>query len=219
MRYIWESFLNGTFEKRYCQVKEVSPYWECTSGSEQDDRIEMNVWYRFYNIFGELLSDDTEELQPLKDRVLDAAVHILNEADIKQGVDKTDLWIRILKRKLLNGEYGKQSAEIFGKLEPKRQYQVGYYLMRQQQAGASLKFYGVMAVNLYKGAVLYLNKRNKSELLLVMGMRKRKQTEDELLLLEELFLPLGFTVRTFWEAQFGVIDVKEAMRIGEIELF
>lgn len=219
MRYIWESFLDGTYDKMYCQVKEVSPYWECMPLAEQNDRIELNVWHRFYDIFGELLSDDTEGLQPLKERLLDAVVHILNEVDIKQGVDKTDLWIRILKRKMLNGEYGKRVAGIYEKMEVKRQYQVGYYLMKQQQAGASLKFYGVMIASIFKEAVLYLNKRNKAELMLVMGMRKRKQTEDELFLLEELFLPLGFTVRTFWETQFGVIDVKETMRIGEIELF
>ncbi len=231
MNYIWEIVLrareNYVDEKElfFKQAFEFSPYYEQSfleidrSYIEDGEEIEVNALYRFDKIFNKLLAPKDEDNEELKNYMFDIAIHFLVNVDLYSGLSRQDIYLLKIKQSIQEGEYGIDIANIFRKLEKKEKDIVVIYLLKQLRLGSSLGLIREMLKNIYKDMLLYQMKTDEKLVLLYLGIKKNEYENKKVNILIDLFLPVEYRVRIFWEYHFGVIDIDETMLLDNVELF
>ncbi len=59
----------------------------------------------------------------------------------------------------------------------------------------------------------------EEEVLIYIGADNNDLNRGKIDLLQEMFLPIGYSTRMFWKNHFGIIGVNDTMKIDEIEIF
>ena len=77
----------------------------------EDNIIEVNECYRFYEIFKDLFNINVEESRELRDVLLDILLHYLGELDLKRGLCKTEFYKKFLMKDILNKVFGEKLAK------------------------------------------------------------------------------------------------------------
>ena len=72
---------------------------------------------------------------------------------------------------------------------------------------------------IYPDAVLYQIKKDSKKLLLYLKEKKTRENEEKLLLIKDLFMPVGYDLRVFWKYHFGIVGVNDAMRFEETAVY
>ena len=72
---------------------------------------------------------------------------------------------------------------------------------------------------LYPKANLYIHSENLRKLILFTGVDKTKKDMERIEMLKELFLPISYETDIFWKYHFGIVGVKESMKIGKMALY
>lgn len=123
MNYIWEVLLKADKEEiprgdvKFIPAEIYSPYIEIAldhlnSVSLPEDKvIEVNQYYRFYEVFKDLFNINVQESREFREVLFDIGVHYLGELDLKQGLNKTEIDKRFLYKDILNGVYGEKLAK------------------------------------------------------------------------------------------------------------
>ena len=117
MQYIWEVVLaaekNGIREAdlRY-EVAEVrSPYLEvsfCDLNTQTVEQtvVEVNPFYRFFDIFSEILDINQKEYEKTREIFVDTVFHYLALTDLRMGMSKKDYYLKFLAEELESGQFG-----------------------------------------------------------------------------------------------------------------
>ena len=66
--------------------------------------------------------------------------------------------------------------------------------------------------------IIYKNKLDDKELYLYMNRKNNHTDEEQIEMIEKLFLPLDYRVRIFWENHFAVLGEAQTTLIDEIEI-
>ena len=123
MNYIWEVLLKADEEKiprgdvEFVPAEIYSPYIEIAldhlnSASLPEDKIiEVNQCYRFYEVFKDLFNINVQESREFRGVLLDILLHYLGELDLKQGLNKTEIYKMFLYKDILNGVYGEKLSK------------------------------------------------------------------------------------------------------------
>lgn len=231
MNYIWEIVLRAKesdiseADLFFKQALECSPYYEQSffeidkSSVDEVGAIEVNAIYRFDKIFNLLLQPDLEENIELKQYIYDIAMHFLVNVDLYSGLTRKDIFILKMKESLQKGQYGEQITATFNKLSHAEKNIISIHLLEEVRLGSSLKLFRELLKKIYPDMLLYQMKTGENLVLLYLGIKENAWEHQRLELLLDLFLPLKYKIRVFWEHHFGVIDIDETMRLDNIELF
>ena len=73
--------------------------------------------------------------------------------------------------------------------------------------------------SVYPNVLLYQMKNQPNLLLIYFGMKKTQKELKKIEFIQDMFLPLGFITRLFWDKHFGVCGIDSTMVTGKIELF
>ena len=226
MNYVWEILLRAQecgLEKKdlfFTQARQFSPWYEqafsCINENEVcESVIELNTLCRFSAIFQSLLFHQNRP--QLSAYLLDLAVHLLAEAELLTGLTVQDYYVQKLTGDIAGCCFGPDVAQTFQQAPAGQQRAIAQMLLRQYQLGSSLLMFRRALTAIYPECMLYQLREEPDALLLYMG---RPATEASLLqMLAELFLPITYTLRVFWEHHFGVIGVEATMQMDELELF
>ena len=116
MNYIWDWVIRaeeiGTPRKnlRFTVAEVYSPYMELSpeniNTTDAGTVVEMNPYYRYYEIFRDLFQPDNEENQELRKTLFDIIVHFLVAIDLRQGMNKTEYYYRFILWDIYNGLFG-----------------------------------------------------------------------------------------------------------------
>ena len=102
MNYIWEALLKADKENldrrniKFKKAEVCSPYMEMSLEDinlnllPEGHSIEVNVYYRFYEIFKNLCDINFKENTELRETILDIILHYLGELDLKEGICKEE---------------------------------------------------------------------------------------------------------------------------------
>lgn len=226
MNYIWEILLKarqtGYFDKDlfFVQAKECSPWYEQSFPCINENMIsnpviEINALYRFSDIFQELLyyKENSEYLTFL----FDAAIHILAAQETLKGLSKRDFYIKKLIKDLEKGEFSFHTANTFQKLEENKKRYIADLILSQYEIGSSLMTFRKAVTLFYPKAMLYQIRYKPQQLLLYLGLTNAER--EVVQMLEELFLPIQYQIRIFWNKHFGVWDVDATLLFDEIEIY
>lgn len=231
MNYIWELLIKAekqgitkkgvffTHAQNYSPYMELSPLIINTKQIEIEEPIEINPYYRYFEVFKHLFHPDSEMSEDIQGYLLDVVVHFLAEIDRIQGMNKREHYIRFLAREIEKDVFGQQMGTHFSLFDQEEQELILFNILRLYRTGETLYLLKDTLKKLFKKCVMYSKSEGRDEILLYVGQPKTTATEQKLQFVQTLFLPIGFRLEIYWENHFGMIDVAETMQIDEIALY
>lgn len=238
MNFFWDIVLQAQEQGKqeedlfFTQANEYSPFLEqsfsCINETKIDDEvIELNLLFRFANVFQEILSPQLQEHLAEADRnfsefriyFIDAALHTLLYTDLRAGLTKRDVYIKKLTEELLGGAFWKAAAPKFAKIGRPEQNRLAALVLTQMQTGSSLHIFKRGVLVLFPQARLYQLRDRQEQLLLYLEQNPSDADRQSLQFVQDMFLPIRYELRVFWRYHFGVIGIDDAMKIDEIALY
>ena len=230
MNYLWEAFLNaderGIKKKqmRFLIAESYSGYMEISDSFlnqkelQEELRIEVNPYYRFYDIFKDLFHPEMQEFPDLRKSLANLIFHLLAENDAMSGMTKEEYYKQFLYQNIRSGAFGRDAADTIELFKREERELILSGLLRQYQTGSSLDIFKDMAEELLPENIIYHSNENYYEILVYVGVKKEEQIVAKVELLKKLFVDLPYHVDVYYEHHFGIIGVEETMRIDEIAL-
>lgn len=230
MNFLWDIVLRAQQQGKkeqdlfFCQSKEYSPFYEqsfsclnenCVEGNE----IELNLLFRFAEIFQYILAEDEKEGEQFQRYFIDAALHVILHTDLYHGMNKKEIFIRRLLEEMEDGTFWKDGAEELMLISWEKRNRIASLVYSQMQTGSSLMTFRKGLLILFPDAVLYQIRAHRKKLLLYLGGEKTEADERRLTYIQDLFLPVSYDLRVFWKYHFGIIGVDDSMKLDEIAIY
>ena len=230
MNYMWEALLQGAAsgvkkeELRFFPSRTANPYREVifndfNAASFTGDPIETNAFYNYPAVFGKLLGEDMEDSAELQMQLFDILAHYLAELDLNQGLCRAVYYANFLRENIADGLYGQKNAKSLEHFSSAQSRVFLAELLRTYRTGSSMRMFAKMLRELYPDSITYLDTYKGRELLVYVGKKKTKALEAQLDLLCELFVPIDYDIKLFWDMHFGLIGTPETMEIGNVMMY
>lgn len=228
MNYIWEVLLKADKEGvprkdlKFVQAEICSPYMEVSfndlnsTSLPEDNIIEVNEKYRFYEIFKDLFNINFKEDKELRNVLLDIVLHYLGELDLKQGLVKKEFYKKFLLKDILNGEFGEKLTEniLYFKKEELDVFLDGFITL--YKTGISLELFSKVLTKIFKGSIIYSNQEQTKKIYIYLDQEKTKELEIKIEILLDTFLAINMRPLIFWNKHFGIFGLENTMKIDEI---
>lgn len=222
MEDLWRAVRCGRDNIRFRQRAQASPYIEAdrrdiTKTEDGVWQIRMNGMYRFEDVIGPLLQED-DVSEELRAWLFDVLMHYLTGIAYREGFSVHAYKVRQYMEDIEKGCYGGEIRQLYRNLGMDDKYYINDGLHRQENTRESVQLFADMLVKLVGFGTVYQNLLDADEILYYAGKRQDKETEEKIRLVRLLFLPLGYTLRIFWETHFGVLGEEQTMQLGAVEL-
>lgn len=222
MNKIWEFMYENQEKIRYRQTEYFSPYYEVSQESikEMEDQTwqaGFNSFYRYEKVFESLFDLDIKEES--RTLLFDCILHYLVCQEFKLGITGEEYHIRQYWAAIEQGVYGEAVQHMFQGLSKEKKHFIARTLYKQSRLCASVYLFARTVTGILDNCVVYRNKIQPTVILVYIQEKNISNQEKILLALEELFLPLNYTMRIFLEKHFGVIEAEQTLEMDQIEIF
>jgi len=227
VNYIWEALLKADKQKIHRkQVKFVrpeicSPYMEIASDDlnskllPENNIIEVNEYYRFYEIFKDLFNINVQESKELRDTLLDILLHYLGELDLKRGLCKKEFYKDFLMKDIVIGVFGDTLAENINCFEKEECDVLLNGLITLYKTGVSLELFNKVLRKIFKSSIVYSNKEQPKRIYIYLDEVKTKKREKKINAILDTFLSIDMKSFIFWDKHFGILGIDNTMKNGE----
>lgn len=229
MNYIWDYVIAAKqqgIEKEeitFLPAEDYSPYMELSpellNSSHVSKEVEVNPYYRFYDMFKDLFHPDAVVDEEFRNVLFDIVIHLLAEIDLMQGMNKREYYTRFVLKDLERGVLGKNIQQSLSLFTEEEKEIIALNILRLYETNKELYLFIDTIKKIFKNSIIYVKSEEKEELLLYVGVKKTQISQQKLQLIQEIFLPIHFHVKLFWNYHFGMIDVDETMKINKIALY
>ena len=230
MNCVWEVVLKakksgyGLEELRFINSQSPSPYTESSfdflnSDTVEDREIEINPLYRFATQLGEIFLPDVVGYENVRAMFLDVMLHYVAIWDLRSGGDKKELRAMYILNEIQEGKFLKSIRETLLDLELNKAKRIIFCLLDLYKCKDYITIFRKALKELYPKANLYIHSENLRKLILFTGVDKTKKDMERIEMLKELFLPISYETDIFWKYHFGIVGVKESMKIGKMALY
>lgn len=235
MNFMWDMALRAYGQGKdeedlfFAQAEEYSPFFEqsfpCVNEQKvEGDVIELNLLYRFADIFQEILAPegmglDGGEYAQFCRYLTDMVLHTILYTDLRHGLTRRELYIHKILDELKDGTFWKGMTGDFALIGRAKQGRFAALVLRQMETGSSLRIFRKGVLILYPDAMLYQIKKEPKKLLLYIRYPKTDTDEHRLRFVQDMFLPVGFELRVFWQYHFGIIGAEGTMKLDEMALY
>lgn len=230
MNCVWEVVLKakksgyGLEELIFINSQSPSPYTESSfdflnSDTVDDREIEINPLYRFATQLGEIFLPDVVGYENVRAMFLDIMLHYVAVWDLRSGGDKKELRAMYILREIQEGRFLKSIRETLLDLDLNKAKRIIFCLLDLYKCKDYITIFRKALKELYPKANLYIHSENLRKLILFTGVDKTKKDMERIEMLKELFLPISYEIDIFWKYHFGIVGVKESMKIGKIALY
>ncbi len=230
MNCVWEVVLkakksgHGLEELRFINSQSPSPYTESSfdflnSDTVEDREIEINPLYRFATQLGEIFLPDVVGYENVRAMLLDVMLHYVAIWDLRSGGDKKELRAMYILNEIQEGRFLKSIRETLLDLELNKAKRIIFCLIDLYKCKDYITIFRKALKELYPKANLYIHSENLRKLILFTGVDKTKKDMERIEMLKELFLPISYETDIFWKYHFGIVGVKESMKIGKMALY
>ena len=234
MRYLWEALLEARVEHipekrlRFAHTSQGSGYMELSlpcinqtwihDGETRETRVEVNTYYRFYEIFKNMFPPEQADCPALRESLTNLILHVLAQNDVRKGMTKADYHKKLLAEEIVQGGFGETARAVFSGMSRKEQEILLSGWMNSFRAGSALLVFLDMVHCLVKDSIVYHSNECPDEILIYTGLKKERETEQRIQFLVDTFLDIRYRVEIFYEYHFGIIGVEETMQTGEIAI-
>jgi len=184
-----------------------------------DNQIGVNPLYRFAHIFGSLLDINESRYSQLREVMFDVFIHYQGQLDLRQGLTKSEYYIRAILRDLLGGVYGEKAKEAITLCSNTEVKSILYGMLTMFRCGNSIELFRKVMRAIYAKGIVYRNRDIYRELLIYLPQRRNDVDEQKLSFLIHMFLDVNYKVYVFWGHHFGVIGLEETLKFEEMILF
>ena len=230
MNCVWEVVLKakksgyGLEELRFINSQSPSPYTESSfdflnSDTVENREIEINPLYRFAMQLGEIFLPDVVGYENVRAIFLDVMLHYVAIWDLRSGGDKKELRAMYILNEIQEGRFLKSIRETLLDLEFNKAKRIIFCLLDLYKCKDYITIFRKALKELYPKANLYIHSENLRKLILFTGVDKTKKDMERIEMLKELFLPISYETDIFWKYHFGIVGVKESMKIGKMALY
>ena len=230
MNCVWEVVLKakksgyGLEELIFINSQSPSPYTESSfdflnSDTVEDREIEINPLYRFATQLGEIFLPDVVGYENVRAMFLDVMLHYVAIWDLRSGGDKKELRAMYILNEIQEGRFLKSIRETLLDLELNKAKRIIFCLLDLYKCKDYITIFRKALKELYPKANLYIHSENLRKLILFTGVDKTKKDMEIIEMLKELFLPISYETDIFWKYHFGIVGVKESMKIGKMALY
>lgn len=230
MNYLWECMLQVMQQKipkdhvRFQAAKQYSPYMELSLPHLNQDHIEdgkaieVNPYYRFYEIFKNLYEPNLTDFKQLRESLTNLIFHNLSQNDLLSGMTRMEYLKKLLYKDIDSSVYGEFYKNSFSYFTRNERELILSGIIRQQQIGSSLDIFKNIATALINHIIIYHNNDNTHEILIFIGQKKNNKLERKMDFLIRMFLEIHYKVELYYEHHFGIIGVNETMVMDEMSL-
>lgn len=228
MNYLWSILLeaeNKGIDKNsisFVPAKICSPYMEIALEDinrcevSEVDEIEVNPWYRFYNIFKDLFHIDNHENVELREVLFDIVLHYLAEIDLVSGVNKQHFYKELILRDINNNIFGKEIKDDIKVLESEELDIILDSLINLYSCNTSLHLVKKVIRQIFKKSIVYLSKEKSKDIYIYLNKEYTKELEQKINLILNIFLPINMEPHIYWDKHFGIIGLDSTMKIDNI---
>lgn len=228
MNYLWEAMLQlrkqGVTEStvRFKMPRRFSSYMElsipCLNQEEmgEGEVIEVNPYYRFYNIFKDFYQPDLKDYPMLRDNLFHLIFHLLAQNDALSGMTKEEYHKKLLYRDLEECAFGESARNAIGLFTRDEREFILSGMLKQYETGSSLDMFKDMMEELIPDNIVYHSNQNSYEILVFIGRKMDKTLEGKMGFLVNMFVELPYHVEIYYEHHFGIMAIEETMEIDEI---
>ena len=219
MNYIWDIIIKArqlnipTKNINFLMAKSYSPYMELSNMfinfDSVPEEIEINPYYRFYEIFKDIYDIDNDEDIELKDKLFDILVHFLGEIDIRQGMNRNEYYMKFILEEI-------EELNVFNIQEI---HVVTNNILKLYTTGEMLYFFKDTVKKIFKNSFIYTHNEEKNEILIFINKEANDEDKEKLEFIKDMFLPIRYSTETYWRNHFGVIGVDESMIIDNIKIY
>lgn len=235
MRYLWEVLLAAKTERipeeklRFVHAPSGSGYMELSlpclnqtwledGGQPEDISIEVNTYYRFYDIFHGMFPPDPADFPALRESLTNLSLHMLAQNDVRRGLTKEDYHKRLLAKEILRDGFGEMAKRVFLSMDRQEQEQLLGGWLKSFRAGSALPIFLDMVSGLVADSIVYHNNECPDEILIYTGLKQERSLEQRIWFLVDTFLDIRYQVEVFYEHHFGIIGVEDTMKVDEIAI-
>jgi hypothetical protein len=231
MNYIWDmaikSAQQGIDRKTitFLPAASYSPYMELalpdinTVTLYKPLAVEINPYYRFCDIFRELLNINLPGHEELRSVFFDIITHYLLFLDCQQGLNKREYYYKFIGRDIKAGVFGETLKDYITAFSIDDFRIVLSGLISLYWTSASIRLFKEVVRKIFSDAIIYYRSEDTPEVLIYLATAETETTRPKIKALLMLFLPLGFTFRLYWEKHFGIIDMEKTMRVDYIVIY
>lgn len=197
MRYLWEVLLAAQEEGipeeklRFVHTPSGSGYMEislpCLNQTWVDEdsdtgnrSIEVNTYYRFYDIFYNMFPPEAPEFPALRESLTNLSLHMLAQNDILRGLTKEDYHKRLLAKEILSGGFGTAAKDVFLSMNRTEQEKLLGGWLNSFRVGSALPIFLDMVHGLVADSIVYHNNECPNEVLVYTGCRKERNLEQRI---------------------------------------
>ena len=221
MKDLWKEICENKYQTRFHQAGSYSPYSEMVAdGIQKKDGltyIQMNSFYR-YDVIMQPLFRNKNINEQQREWLFDCYMHYLTLLEYRTGTTEQEYRRRSIWNALDHGEYGEDVKRIFVNLSSEQKYIIADAMWKQKKLDASVWLFSETMSDVLQDGILYKNELQEKELYLYLNVEKQQKIVETIRLMEQLFLPIGYTLRIFWKRHFAMVGEQQTMKIDEIEL-
>ncbi|WP_077611738.1 hypothetical protein [Clostridium sp. Marseille-P2415] len=230
MNYLWELMLQLKKQEvpeksiRFQMPHEFSTYMELSSPYlnqkevEEGAAVEINPYYRFYNIFKDFFQPDLKEFPKLRENLFHLIFHQLMQNDALSGMTREEYHKKLLYRDFTEHAFGTLASEAITLFNRDERETVLSGLLKQYETGSSLDLFKDMMEALIPNNIVYHSNQNSFEILVYIGVKKDKVIVEKMDFLIKMFVELPYHVDIYYEYHFGIMGMEETMLMDEIIL-
>jgi hypothetical protein len=229
MNYLWDLVIkaagDGIDQDKliFAPAKRYSAYMELSNENlnfqDVTPRVELNPYYRFDAIFKDLINVNYQELAELREVLFDITIHFLTGIDLRQGMNKTEFYLRFIIKDLTGGVLGEDAGKRFALFTPAEQETIAQNWLQLYIGGEMLHLLRRSVRRIFPDSSIYANYETGNELLFFIPYPQTRENQTKLEFLDALFLPLTFRTVVYWTDHFGVIGMEETMVTDHIALY
>ncbi|BCZ45177.1 hypothetical protein psyc5s11_12440 [Clostridium gelidum] len=228
MNYIWDMLLKADKQKihrkniKFVKAKICSPYMEIAfnelnaTSLPEDNIVEINECYRFYEIFKDLFNINIEESRELREVLLDILLHYLAELDLKKGLCKAEFHKKFLMKDILNKVFGEELGRNINYFEKEERETFLNGLITLYKTGVSIQLFNKVLRKVFKNSIVYSNKEKPKNMYIYLGEVETKELKNKIDVILDTFLSIDMKPLIFWNQHFGILGLDNTMRNDEI---
>lgn len=228
MNYIWEVLLKADKQKihrkkiKFIKSEICSPYMELAcedlnaTSLPENNIIEINEFYRFYEIFKDLFNINIKESMELREVLLDILLHYLGEIDLKKGLCITEFYKDFIFKDILNEVFGDKLTHNIHYFEQEEYEVVLNGFVTLYKTGVSLQLFNDILRKVFKKSIVYSNKEKPKNIYIYLGEIKTKELRNKIEVILDTFLSIDMKPLIFWNQHFGIIGLNNTMKNDEI---
>lgn len=229
MNYIWDYVINAERDGipqrklRFLMAQVYSAYMELSptmlNFREIEPEIEINPYYRFYEIFRDFFHLDNQEDVELRKALFNMAIHFLADIDRRLGMTKTEYYLRFILTDIKEGRLGAKMSRAIPQFNLDEQEIIAGNIYRLYRTGAMIDLLKDTIIKIFPRTIIYVNYEVKDEILLFLEYEPSEVNQIKVGAILEVFLPLRFRTEIYWDYHFGIIGNEEAMKVDSIAIY